>query len=261
MNTTFKNTNSKMIRTISVLSLIIFAGGILCVAALNHKDKKENSTLSLPYQETTDSVSLIERANRHLNDAVNQLNAHNIGAAGSEIKKAQELIKAVRESISRTATETNTVRSVDDLDPFAFNLDSWDPFKEMRSMQDRIDQMFGSAFNRFQKSDDFSALSRSYRFAPDVNIEDQGEQYQVTVDLPGTDTSQIDVKLEDQMLTVSGHVKSESKETNQKGKMLREERRAGSFRRSMTLPGPVQMDKMTTTNKNGVVIITIPKAK
>jgi len=261
MNTTFKNTNSKMFRTISLLSLIIFAGVILCVAALNHKDKKQNNTLSFPYQGTTDSASLIERVNRHLNDAMNQLTAHNIGAAGSEIKKAQELIKAVQESISRSAAETNTVTSVDDLDPFALNLDDWDPFKEMRSMQDRIDQMFGSAFNRFQKSDDFSALSRNYRFTPDVNIEDQGDHYQVTVDLPGTDTSQIDVKLDDQRLTISGNVKSESKEMKQKGKMLREERRAGSFRRSMTLPEPVQMDKMTTTNKNGVVIITIPKDK
>lgn len=244
-----------------MLSLIIFAGALLCVAALNHKDKKENNTLGLPCQGVSVSPSLIERVNRHLNEAMKQLNAHNLGAAGSEIQKAQELFKTVRESASGPATETNTVTSVDDLDPFAWSLDGWDPFKEMRSMQDRIDQMFGSAFNRFQRSDDFNALSRSYRFAPDVNIEDQGEQYQVTVDLPGTDTSQINVKLEDQMLTVSGNAKSESKKMDQKGKMLREERRNGSFQRSMTLPGPVQMDKMTTTNKNGVVIITIPKAK
>ena len=146
-----------------------------------------------------------------------------------------------------------------DKDPFAWDLDNWDPFKEMHSMQDRISQMFGSAFNHFQQSDDFGTLFRDHPFAPDINIEDKGDHFLVTVDLPGTEDSQLDVKLEGRTLTISGSVQSESKETD-KGNMLRQERRSGKFQRTVTLPSPVEADKMTTTNKKGIVTITIPKA-
>jgi HSP20 family protein len=146
-----------------------------------------------------------------------------------------------------------------DDDPFVRDFDNWDPFKEMHNMQDRINQMFGNAFNQFQQSDDFGALFRNHPFAPDINIEDKGDHFLVTVDLPGTEDSQLDVKLEGQTLTISGSVQSESKETG-KGTMLRQERRSGKFQRTVTLPSPVKVDKMTTSNKKGVVTITIPKA-
>lgn len=146
-----------------------------------------------------------------------------------------------------------------DIDPFAMDLDNWDPFKEMQFMQDRINQMFGSAFNHFQQSEDFGALFREHAFAPDINIEDRGDHYRVTVDLPGAEESQLDVKLEGQTLMITGSVQSETRETD-KGKLLRQERRSGRFQRSVTLPSPVQSDKMTTSNKKGVVTITIPKA-
>lgn len=146
-----------------------------------------------------------------------------------------------------------------DKDQFALDLDKWDPFAEMRSMQDRIDQMFGSAFNRFRRSDDFSPLFRAHPFAPAVNIEDKGDHYLVTVDLPGAEDSKLDVKVEGQTLTISGSVQAESREAD-KGKVLRQERRSGHFQRTVTLPSQVKADKMTTTNKNGIVSITIPKA-
>lgn len=150
-------------------------------------------------------------------------------------------------------------QSDQDRDPFAWGLDKWDPFAEMQSMQDRINQMFGSAFSRFQRSDDFGGLFREHPFAPDVNIEDKGDHYLLTVDLPGAEESKLDVKLDGQTLTISGSVQAESKETD-KGKILSQERRTGQFHRIVTLPSPVKADKMTTTNKNGVLTVTIPKA-
>ncbi|MBN2130104.1 MAG: Hsp20/alpha crystallin family protein, partial [Sedimentisphaerales bacterium] len=52
---------------------------------------------------------------------------------------------------------------------------------------------------------------------------------------------------------------SESREEDG-GKMLRQERRSGKFQRRITLPSPVQADKMTTQNEKGVLYIEIPKA-
>ena len=146
-----------------------------------------------------------------------------------------------------------------DSDPFDWDLDEWDPFKEMHAMHDRINQMFGNAYNRFQDSDDFGSLFGAHAFSPSVNIEDKGDRYLVTVDLPGAEESHLDVKLEGQALTISGTVTSETRDEDE-GKMLRQERRSGQFRRTVTLPSPVQADKMTTENKKGILRIEIPKA-
>jgi HSP20 family protein len=146
-----------------------------------------------------------------------------------------------------------------DDDVFDWGLDGWDPFKEMHAMHDRINQMFGNAFNRFQGSEDFGNLFGDYSFSPDIDIQDKGDHYLVTVDLPGVEDSRVDVKIEEQTLTISGSMQSESKEEDG-GHMLRQERRSGTFRRVVTLPGPVKADAMTTQNKRGVLRIEIPKA-
>ncbi|MDD2599839.1 MAG: Hsp20/alpha crystallin family protein [Kiritimatiellae bacterium] len=145
-------------------------------------------------------------------------------------------------------------------DPFDWSLDDWNPFKEMHSMHDRINQMFGNAYNRFQKSDDFGSFFGTHTFSPSVNIEDKGDRYLVTVDLPGAEESQLDINLDGQELTISGSVESEIRD-EEDGKMLRQERRSGKFSRTIMLPGSVQADKMTTKNKKGILYIEIPKAK
>lgn len=163
-------------------------------------------------------------------------------------------------------TETNIVASADPfgqggrLRPFGGSLDDadWDPFQEMHAMHERINELFGSAFGRFQQSDVFSGLSGKYVFSPNINLVDQGDSFLVTVDLPGAEDSRIDVHIQGQTLTISGTLQAETSQTD-KGKILRQERQSGSFKRILTLPVPVQADKMTTTNKKGVLSIIIPK--
>lgn len=127
-------------------------------------------------------------------------------------------------------------------------------------MHDRINQMFGNAYNRFQKSDGFGSFFGTHTFSPSVNIEDKGDRYLVTVDLPGAEESQLDINLDGEELTISGSVESEIRD-EEDGKMLRQERRSGKFSRTIMLPGSVQADKMTTKNKKGILYIEIPKAK
>ena len=158
-----------------------------------------------------------------------------------------------------TGTAMTPPRSLFDRDVFDWDLDDWNPFKEMHTMHDRINQMFGNAYNRFKGSDDFSGLFGTHTFSPSVNIEDKGDRYLVTVDLPGAEESRLDVKLEEQTLTISGTVESEIRD-EEKGEILRQERRSGQFRRTVTLPSTVQVDKMTTENKKGILYIEIPKA-
>jgi len=145
-------------------------------------------------------------------------------------------------------------------DDDSWDLDAWsdwDPFKEMRAIQERINQMFGSAFNRFQGSRDFGALLRDYAFSPDLNLEDRGDHYLVTVDLPGVEETRVEVRVEGQTLTISGS--SESAYREQSGQVLRQERRCGRFYRVLTLPARVKGDQITTESKRGVLYVKIPK--
>ncbi|HRT04815.1 MAG TPA: Hsp20/alpha crystallin family protein [Kiritimatiellia bacterium] len=165
---------------------------------------------------------------------------------------------AARRQPRTSAHAPNQPAGRDD-DLLAWDLDRWDPFVEMRRMQDRMNQMFLDAFNRFRSSDDFGLLLRDYPFAPDLNVEDRGDRYVVTVDLPGAENSQISVKYEDPLLTISGTVRSETTERDP-GRILRQERRSGQFLRAVSLPGPVQGDKIATQVEKGVVTISVPKA-
>lgn len=190
------------------------------------------------------------------------LNLHRKGRTASDLATAGAL--AFTDDEQGPPTNSPLFRAIPfdpdpfDYDPLDWDLDDWDPFKEMHSMHDRINQMFGSAFNRFQRSDDFDDIFGDYTFTPDINLEDKGDRYLVTVDLPGAEDSRLDVKIEDQTLTISGTVRSETKDEDA-GRMLRQERRSGRFHRTVTLPSPVAADKMTTRNKKGVLYIEIPK--
>ncbi|MFO7937760.1 MAG: Hsp20/alpha crystallin family protein [Kiritimatiellia bacterium] len=141
---------------------------------------------------------------------------------------------------------------------FNMNSDDWDPFKEMHSMHERINRMFGNAFGRFEQSDHFNDLFQDYTFSPNMNMEEKEDRYIVTMDAPGTDESRIEIDLEGKMLTVRGEM-DKSAETKDGNSWIMRERHSGSFRRSFSLPGPVKADEMTYSTENGVLRIEIPK--
>lgn len=139
--------------------------------------------------------------------------------------------------------------------------DEWDPFAEMERMRDQMMRLFDDSFHRFGRSP-FGlrkhALPRI--FSPSADIEDRGDRYVVRMDLPGVEKSDISVSLNGQTLTVSGKTSEVKDERDSAGRILRQERRSGQFQRVMTLPGPVQSEKMEAKYADGVLTITVPKA-
>ncbi|MGQ9663077.1 MAG: Hsp20/alpha crystallin family protein [Kiritimatiellia bacterium] len=180
-------------------------------------------------------------------------------SSSAEHQSGAESITRPQASASRPPhSSSNDLDDPFDLD---LDLDNWDPFQEMRSLHERIDKMFGNAFGRLQRSKEFSRLfEKDYVFSPDINLEDRGDHYLVTVDLPGVENTRLDVKLDGQTLTISGSAESPSSEERQKGRVIRLERKSGRFFRSIVLPSVVKADEMTTTNRLGVLYIRIPKA-
>jgi HSP20 family protein len=98
---------------------------------------------------------------------------------------------------------------------------------------------------------------RSAGVFPAVNIYDDGESFLVRAEIPGVDKDGLEVTVKSDQLTVRG----ERKIASVKGKASyhRRERESGQFRRTVTLPQPVDADKISANYKNGVLEVTLPR--
>ena len=95
-------------------------------------------------------------------------------------------------------------------------------------------------------------------FVPRLDVQESDAEYVVRAELPGLDEKDVEISLEDNVLTLRGE-KRTAGDVSQQGYRLRE-RREGSFRRRLALPTAVDAEAVTATAKNGVVTITLPKA-
>jgi len=136
----------------------------------------------------------------------------------------------------------------------------WDPFQDLRSAQDELNQLnpmnhqMSSLFGQRQ-----AAAGATPAWAPALDISERKDAYLVTVELPGVDLDDLELTLEDGMLTIWGerHFAHDASEQQ----FHRVERRYGVFRRSITLPAQVQADAVEATIDNGVLQLVVPKAE
>ena len=131
-----------------------------------------------------------------------------------------------------------------------------DPFAVLREMQERMGRLLDESDWMRSVAPDDSGRARS----PRMDMNEGKDAYIVRLDMPGLDKSEIDVKVEGLLLTITGRSESEGESRDDDGKTLRRERRSGMFQRTVTLPGPAQADKVEARYENGVLTITVPKA-
>lgn len=93
--------------------------------------------------------------------------------------------------------------------------------------------------------------------SPQVDISETENEIKVKAELPGVSEQDVDVELNDDILTIRGEKKSERKEEKENYHFM--ERSYGTFQRSFQLPRPVDPDKVQATFENGVLTITLPK--
>ena len=128
------------------------------------------------------------------------------------------------------------------------------PFGELRQMQDNMDRMwrrFGS-FNH----DDSGGMEA---WAAPLDVVADGDDFVVRASMPGVSPENIQVSIEDNVLTIRGETSShfESTESN----YLMRERRSGSFHRSLRLPDTVDQDRAEPRYEHGVLTVSLPKAE
>jgi HSP20 family protein len=133
----------------------------------------------------------------------------------------------------------------------------WDPFRDLLSIQEEMNQLFNRAFGRSSGEAGEGGTARMW--APALDITERKDAYLVTVEVPGVNQDDIDITLEDGLLTISGERKLTQESSDQQ--FHRVERRYGAFRRSITLPSQVRADAIEASFENGVLEVLLPKAE
>jgi len=127
----------------------------------------------------------------------------------------------------------------------------WDPFRNLSTLQDQVNRLFDTSF---KGNADNSALTT---WAPAVDIYETENELVIKADLPDVAEKDIDVRVENNMLTVRGERKFE--ESVKEDNYLRVERAYGSFSRSFSLPTTVDTEAIKASYKNGVLTVELPK--
>jgi HSP20 family protein len=127
----------------------------------------------------------------------------------------------------------------------------WEPVRGLTTFQDQINRVFHDAFDRTGEDASLTA------WAPAVDIYETEHELVVKADLPDIDPKDLDIRVENNILTIRGERKFE-KQVNE-DKYLRVERSYGSFARSFTLANTVNTIAIKAEYQNGVLTLTIPK--
>ncbi len=132
----------------------------------------------------------------------------------------------------------------------------WDPFRELNALQDRMTRLFQDSWAPLATRVGEEGLATP-TFVPPVDIYEDEHSIVVKAEVPGIDPKDIDVRVENNTLTIRGERKLEHEEREEN--YHRVERRYGSFYRSFTLPNTIETENLTADYNNGVLEIRMPK--
>jgi HSP20 family protein len=141
----------------------------------------------------------------------------------------------------------------------------WDPFQDLRSAQEQeemaqmvqMNPMLAHALGLHGQQQQGSGRATTTAWAPALDISERKDAYLVTVELPGVEADDLEITLEDGLLTIQGQRHSTQDSSEQQ--FHRVERRYGAFRRAITLPAQVQAEQIEASFENGVLQIVVPK--
>jgi HSP20 family protein len=128
----------------------------------------------------------------------------------------------------------------------------YNPFRELRTMQDQMNRMLDMAWNR-----EFGEELKEGVWQPPVDIYEDEQSVVIKAEVPDVDQKDIEVRIENNTLTLRGERKHspEIKKEN----YYRVERYFGHFQRSFSLPQSINQEKVQATCEKGILTITLPK--
>jgi HSP20 family protein len=139
----------------------------------------------------------------------------------------------------------------------------WYPFEDLRGAQEerariQMDSLFAHALGLHGQWQSATGASTP-AWAPALDIAERKDAYLVAVELPGVKLDDLEITLEDGLLTIQGEGQFTSESSEEQ--YHRVERRSGAFRRAITLPAHVMADEVEASMEDGVLRILVPKAE
>jgi HSP20 family protein len=129
----------------------------------------------------------------------------------------------------------------------------WEPFRELSSLQTEMNRLFNAAF----ESPSGGGNGGARRWTPAMDLLETEDEFVLRADLPGLSESDVNIELEDNVLTLSGERKTEHEEKREG--FYRMERAYGGFSRSLTLPKGIDPEAVTAAFDRGVLEVRVPK--
>ena len=150
-------------------------------------------------------------------------------------------------------------------DPFSnrffnnFNAVSTDPFEQMKKMQELMQKSFGQFNSIFSDDPFFYDALNHMGVSPLSDFKENDKEYIVEMSIPGAKQHQINVKSENNHLSISANIEQRTDTNNTN--YIHKERYTQRFERSFSLPLDAEQEKITTSYKNGILKVVIPKKK
>ena len=132
-------------------------------------------------------------------------------------------------------------------------MNRWDPFRDLGSLQDRMNRLFDDAGRGWRHEEPAATTT----WSPAVDIFETEGEIVVKAELPGVDRKDITLHLENNVLTLKGERRFE-KETKEEN-YHRIERAYGGFSRSFSIPATVDEEKIRADYRDGILKIALPK--
>lgn len=134
------------------------------------------------------------------------------------------------------------------------NIVRYEPWNLLNQLQGEINQLFTPQHRRLGED---NAIIATSDWTPAVDIKEEAEQFVIHADIPGVDPKDIDVHMENGVLTIRGERHAETQEEREGYKRV--ERVRGHFYRRFSLPDTADADAISAKSQHGVLEIVIPK--
>jgi HSP20 family protein len=131
----------------------------------------------------------------------------------------------------------------------------WEPVREIQTMQNEMNRLFNTFFDSPTPGNGGHTVAR--RWIPAMDVVETDEHFVLRADLPGLSEKDINIELEDNVLTIAGERKAEHEQRSEG--YYRVEHASGSFSRSLTLPDGVDAGGIQASFDSGVLEARIPK--
>ncbi|MDX1659792.1 MAG: Hsp20/alpha crystallin family protein [Nitriliruptorales bacterium] len=130
----------------------------------------------------------------------------------------------------------------------------WDPLRDVASLQDEMERVFRGVLG-----EEGGRAATAGAWAPALDVEETEDHFTLHVELPGVSADDVEVSLEENVLTISGQRRFYDQKEADGFKRI--ERHFGRFHRAIRLPDRVAVDEVEANFTDGMLVITVPKAE